>query len=52
MYHSPSEVNFYIMDFGAEVLKVFSSMPQVGDYVNSYDTDKVNNLFKMNIFFF
>ena len=46
-YHYPQELNIYIMDFGAEVLKVFSKMPHVGDYVTSYDNDKVNNLLNL-----
>ena len=28
--HSPEEVNFYIFDFGAETLKIFSKYPHVG----------------------
>ena len=46
-YHHPANLNIYIMDFGAEVLKSFTSMPQVGEYLTSYDTDKINNLLKM-----
>ena len=45
--HHPLNLNIYIMDFGAEVLKTFQSMPQVGDYLTSYDTDKIENLLKM-----
>ena len=45
MYHSPNEVNFYILDFGAEILKVFGKMPQVGEYLTAYDDDKVPSLF-------
>ena len=30
MHHSPDEVNFYIMDFGAETLRIFSKFPHVG----------------------
>mgnify|MGYP004505174037 FL=1 len=47
IYHSPEEINIYIMDFGAEVLKVFSRMPQVGDYASSYDNEKIENLLQM-----
>ena len=47
IYHSPEEVNIYVMDFGAEVLKVFNRMPQVGDYASSYDNEKVENLLQM-----
>ena len=45
MYHSPNEVNFYILDFGAEILKVFGKMPQVGEYLTAYDDEKVPSLF-------
>ena len=43
--HSTDEVNFYILDFGAEVLSAFSNMPQVGDVVTVIDKDKVRNHF-------
>ncbi len=33
--HSPSEVNFYILDFGSEALSVFNKMPHVGSFVTS-----------------
>ncbi len=45
MYHSPSEVNFYILDFGAETLKVFGKMPQVGEYLTAFDEEKVPSLY-------
>ncbi len=45
MYHSPNEVNFYILDFGAEILKIFGKMPQVGEYLTTYDDEKVPSLF-------
>ena len=45
--HTPSEVNFYIMDFGAETLINYQMAPHVGDVILSSDTDKVVNLFKM-----
>lgn len=47
--HSPSEVNVYIMDFGAETLTAFSECPHVGDVILSYETEKVENLFKLLI---
>ena len=43
--HTPDEVNFYIVDCGAETLKMFESAPQVGDVILSNDTEKINNLF-------
>ena len=43
--HTSDEVNFYIMDFGAEVLNVFQDMPQVGDIATVVENNKVRNLF-------
>ena len=31
--HTPEEVNFYIFDFGAETLRMFSKYPHVGEIV-------------------
>ncbi len=45
--YAPEEVNFYVMDFGAETLRMFKDSPYVGDVVYVNDTDKVVNLFKM-----
>lgn len=45
--HKPSEVNIYIMDFGAETFTAFAESPFIGDVILSYETEKVNNLFKL-----
>lgn len=45
--YTPEELNFYIMDFGLESLRVFSSAPHVGDIVYFAESEKINNLFKM-----
>lgn len=45
--YKPEEVNFYILEFGAESLRVFSKAPHVGDILFINDTEKINNLFKM-----
>ena len=45
--YKPEEVNFYILDFGAETLTMFSNSPYVGDVVLQGEVDKVRNLFKM-----
>jgi len=47
MKHSPNEINFYIIDCGAETLKLYENVPHVGDVLLANDTDKINNLFKM-----
>lgn len=45
--HRSDELNFYIIDFGAETLKVFKDAPQVGEVLLATDEEKINNLFKM-----
>ena len=45
--HTPEEVNMYILDFASETLKSFEKAPHVGDVLLSYETEKINNLFKM-----
>lgn len=45
--HTSDEVNFYILEFGAESLRAFSRAPHVGDVLFINDSEKINNLFKM-----
>lgn len=45
--YNPEEINFYIMDFGAETLKMFEKAPQIGGILGSMDKEKIENLFKM-----
>jgi len=45
--HTPKEVNFYILDFGAETLTMFRNAPQVGEVILSGETEKITNLFKL-----
>lgn len=45
--YTPEDVNFYIMDFGAEILKIFKSSPYVGDIVQIDEEEKIINLYKM-----
>lgn len=45
--HSPEEINFYILDFGAETLKIFSKFPHVGGVATVEDNEMVLNLFNM-----
>lgn len=46
-YHTPSEVNLYILDFGAEMLRRLTLAPHVGDVILSYEAEKIGNLFKL-----
>ena len=45
--HSSKEVNFYILDFGAETLTMFKNAPHVGDVILSSEKEKIDNLFKL-----
>ncbi len=45
--HDTKEVNFYILDFGAETLTMFKNAPHVGEVILSAETEKIANLFKM-----
>jgi len=45
--HHPSEVNFYIIDMGAETLRIYDRMPHVGDTCFIDDEEKMQDLFNM-----
>ena len=45
--HDSSEINFYILDFGAETLTMFRNAPHVGDVLLSSESEKIGNLLKM-----
>lgn len=45
--HSKDEINFYILDFGAEKFNIFRQAPQVGDVLNINDTNKISYFFYM-----
>ncbi len=45
--HNSKEVNFYILDFGAETLTMFRNAPHVGEVILSTEGEKITNLFKM-----
>ena len=45
--HDADEVNFYILDFGSEIFRIYKKAPQVGDVIFSNEVEKINNLFKM-----
>ena len=39
--HSPEEVNFYIFDFGAETLRIFTKFPHVGVVATADEEQKI-----------
>ncbi|MCI8568635.1 MAG: type VII secretion protein EssC [Bacilli bacterium] len=45
--HKPEEVNFYIIDLGAEKLRKFSRFPHVGEVLGVNDTNKITYLLYM-----
>ncbi len=45
--HSPAEVSFYIIDCGAEVLKMFEKFPHVGEIATVDESEKIANIFNM-----
>ena len=46
MYNA-NQVNFYILDFGAETLTMFRKAPHVGEVILASETEKIENLFKL-----
>lgn len=47
LYYSPEEINYYLIDFGSESLKMFNNCPIVGNVLNAYDGEEITNLYKM-----
>lgn len=45
--YKPDEVNYYILDFGSESLKMFNTSPIVGDVITVDDNEKIDNLYKL-----
>lgn len=45
--HTPEEVNFYVIDCGAETLKMFQKMPHIGEVMNQDEGSKVIDTFNM-----
>ena len=43
--HTADEVNFYILDLGSEIFKIFKPSPIVGDVVLSIEEEKIERLF-------
>ncbi len=45
--HTPQELNFYVIDYGAETLKKFAKFPHVGEVLFQSEADKVVELLQM-----
>ena len=45
--HDSKEINYYILDFGAETLTMFKNAPHVGEVLLSGESEKIGNLIKM-----
>ena len=47
LFYDTSEVNLYLLDFGAETLMNFNDAPQVGNVIVNGDDEKLENFIKM-----
>lgn len=47
LYYTPNELNYYVIDFGSEALKMFNKSPLVGNILNVDDEEEIRNLYKM-----
>ena len=45
--HTPNEINYYILDFGAETLRKFAKFPHVGEVVFQDDMERVGGVIQM-----
>lgn len=45
--YSTLDINFYVMDFGSESMKIFEALPHVSDVVFSAEDEKIEKLFSM-----
>ena len=45
-YHSASEINFYIIDYGSESLRKFANLPHVGGIVFNGEEDRYKSLIR------
>lgn len=45
--YTTSQVQFYILDFGSEALKIYANAPHVGDVVFNGDDEKLDRFFEM-----
>ena len=45
--YSSEDINFYIVDYGSEFMRIYKKLPHIGGIVLQEDKEKFNNLFKM-----
>lgn len=45
--HTAEEINYYIIDYGSESLRIYANLPQIGGMVFTDETEKYNNLIKL-----
>ena len=46
-FHTSDEINYYIIDYGSEVLSIYNTLPHIGGMVFASDDEKLNNLIKL-----
>ena len=47
LFYNPSQINYYLLDFGSQSLNMFKESPLVGDIMNVDTPEKIDKLFKM-----
>ena len=47
IYYSPEELNYYVIDFGSSIVRIFENANIIGDIINREDEEKIENLFKL-----
>lgn len=45
--HTPTEIAYYIFDFGAETMKKFAKFPQVGEVTFANETSRIGGVFQL-----
>lgn len=47
LYYNPTQLNYYVLDFGSQSLNMFKDSPLVGDIMNIDTPEKIDKLIKM-----
>ena len=47
LFFNPSQLNYYLLDFGSQSLNMFKDSPLVGDIMNIDTPEKIDNLIKL-----
>lgn len=45
--HTPKEINYYVVDFGTEILRMYSKFPHVGEIVTQESMDRIPSVLQL-----